>query len=236
VSDEFPAAIGAAIIAVKKQIRQIGVDEKNPHGGYAYVSVDRMYQVIGPMMAEAGLALLIDEAEADIRESAKGTPWLFTRYALRFMHESGVVSPPLMRSCALPISGPQAFGAAQSYIEKQFLRQVFKVPTGEKDADMTAQNETPPPRQQRAVPRHETQAAELRAAYAVQQASDDAQVSANLLIKMFGEAKSIDDLDDLIDKHDGTIQQLGISRRDLYADIITCLKETRRALREQANA
>ena len=108
MSDEFPAAIGAAIVAVKKQIRQIGVDEKNPHGGYAYVSVDRMYQVIGPMMAEAGLALLIDEAEADIRESAKGTPWLFTRYALRVMHESGVVSPPLMRSCALPISGPES--------------------------------------------------------------------------------------------------------------------------------
>jgi hypothetical protein len=223
MSDEFPAAIGAAIVAVKKQIRQIGVDEKNPHGGYAYVSVDRMYQVIGPMMAEAGLALLIDEAEADIRESAKGTPWLFTRYALRFMHESGVVSQPLMRSCALPISGPQAFGAAQSYIEKQFLRQIFKVPTGEKDADQTAQNEVPPPRQQRAVPRHEN-------------GPDDAQVSANLMIKMFSEAKSIDHLDDLIDRHDGTIQQLGLSRRDLYADIIACLKETRRALREQTNA
>jgi hypothetical protein len=65
---------------------------------------------------------------------------------------------------------------------------------------------------------------------------DDAQVSANLLIKMFSGATSIDNLDDLIDRHGGTIQQLGLSRRDLYTDIITCLKETRRALREQANA
>jgi hypothetical protein len=39
---------------------------------------------------------------------------------------------------ALPISGPQAYGAAQSYVEKQFLRQVFKIPTGDKDADDTA--------------------------------------------------------------------------------------------------
>ncbi len=219
----IPPCIAAAIIAVKKRIRQLGADENNPHGGYKYVSVDKFYASVGPLMAEAGLALLINEVETDVKEGSSGKPWLFARYELRFMHESGAVAPPLMRSIAMPISGPQAFGAAQSYIEKQFIRQVMKIPTGEKDADETAQNETPPPRQQRAVPRHEN-------------GPDDAQVSANLMIKMFGEAKTVDELDDLIDQHDGTIQQLGLSRRDLYADIITCLKETRRALREQANA
>jgi hypothetical protein len=90
-------------------------------------------------MAEAGLALLIDETESDVKDGKSGNPWLFAQYSLLFMHETGVVSASLRRSLAMPINGPQTYGAAQSYIEKQFLRQVFKIPTGEKDADDTAQ-------------------------------------------------------------------------------------------------
>ena len=161
----MPPAIAAAIIAVKAKVRQLGADERNQHGGYNYVSVDKMYATIGKLMAEAGLALLIDETVAEVRTSERArddgkapAPWLFVQYDLAFMHESGAVSAPLRRSCALPISGPQAYGAAQSYIEKQFLRQVFKVPTGEKDADDIAQSdEAPaatrqPPKRQKAAP------------------------------------------------------------------------------------
>ncbi len=135
----MPAAIAAAIVAVKKQIRQLGDDTKNVHGGYAYVSVDKFYERIGKLMADAGLALLIDETATDVRLSDKSqNPWLFAQYTLSFMHESGAMSGGLRRSIALPISGPQAYGSAQSYIEKQFLRQIFKVPTGDRDADETA--------------------------------------------------------------------------------------------------
>lgn len=140
----MPPAIAAAIIAVKKQVKALGSDERNEHGRYSYVSVDKFYERIGKLMADAGLALLIDETSTDVRAGEQRAdrdkppaPWLFAQYALAFMHESGAMSATLRRSIALPISGPQAFGAAQSYIEKQFLRQVFKVPTGEKDADDT---------------------------------------------------------------------------------------------------
>jgi hypothetical protein len=142
-----PPVIAAAIIAVKKQVKQLGADDKNEHGRYNFVSVDKFYERIGRLMAEAGIALLIDETITDVRASDKsGNPWLFAQYDLTFMHESGALSHPLHRSIALPISGPQAFGAAQSYIEKQFLRQVFKVPTGDKDADDTAPAEGAPSR------------------------------------------------------------------------------------------
>jgi hypothetical protein len=144
VSLGMPPALAAAIIAVKKGVKQLGVDDRNQHGGYNFVSVDKFYERIGKLMAEAGLALLIDETSTEVRTSERQrddgktpAPWLFTHYDCRFMHESGALSPPMRRSCALPISGPQAFGAAQSYIEKQLLRQIFKVPTGEKDADET---------------------------------------------------------------------------------------------------
>ncbi len=161
----MPPAIAAAIIAVKGHIRQLGSDERNTHAKYAYVSVDKFYERIGPMMAEAGLALLIDEAASAVEISEttdrdgklRKTPWLFAQYALSFMHESGAVSPPMRRSLAMPINGPQTYGAAQSYIEKQFLRQVFKIPTGEKDADETAQGDDAPARG-RSIPRFQTAA------------------------------------------------------------------------------
>jgi len=141
----MPAEIAKAIMQVKAQVKQLGADERNEHARYNYVSVDKFYAIIGPMMAEAGLALLINEAESEVRPSDKGTPWLFARYELTFLHESGAMSVlPMSRSLAMPINGPQTYGAAQSYIEKQFLRQVFKVPTGEKDADETEQGQSAP--------------------------------------------------------------------------------------------
>lgn len=141
----MPASVAAAIIAVKQKVKQLGHDDKNEHGRYNFVSVDKFYATIGKLMADVGLALLIDETATEIRASDKsGNPWLFVQYDLTFMHESGALAAPLHRSCALPINGPQTYGAAQSYIEKQFLRQVFKVPTGEKDADDTAQGEDAP--------------------------------------------------------------------------------------------
>jgi hypothetical protein len=146
VCSRMPASIAASIIAVKKQVRQIGTDERNEHGKYRYVSVDRFYERIGPMMAEAGIALLIDETDSEVKEGKSGNPWLFAHYALAFMHEDGSVSAPMRRSLAMPINGPQTYGAAQSYIEKQFLRQVFKIPTGEKDADEVAQGDDAPAR------------------------------------------------------------------------------------------
>jgi hypothetical protein len=141
----MPAEIAKAIMQVKAQVKQLGADERNEHARYNYVSVDKFYAIIGPLMAEAGLALLINEAESEVRPSDKGTPWLFARYELTFLHESGAMSVlPMSRSLAMPINGPQTYGAAQSYIEKQFLRQVFKVPTGEKDADETEQGQYAP--------------------------------------------------------------------------------------------
>lgn len=147
LAPRMPPEIAKAIVEVKKRIRQLGSDERNEHARYNYVSVDKFYAAVGPLMAEAGLALLINEASSEVRlsDGERKTPWLFCSYELTFLHESGAMSSlPMSRSLAMPINGPQTYGAAQSYIEKQFLRQVFKVPTGEKDADETAQDQIAP--------------------------------------------------------------------------------------------
>lgn len=134
----MPPVIAAAIVAVMKTVKQLGADERNDHGKYNFVSVDKFYERIGPALTNAGLMLLIDETHSEVKEGKSGNPWLFIEFALTFAHESGVMSGAMRRSVALPISGPQAYGAAQSYVEKQFMRQVFKIPTGDKDADDTA--------------------------------------------------------------------------------------------------
>lgn len=146
----MPKDIASAIVTVKGQVRALGYDDKNQHGGYRYVSVDKFYDTLGVIMAKAGLFVLMDEIASDVKEGAPNrdgrvTPWLFVRYEIRFAHASGALSHPVHRSLAQPISGPQSFGAAQSYIEKQFLRQVFKIPTGEKDADAEDNSETAEP-------------------------------------------------------------------------------------------
>jgi hypothetical protein len=44
---------------------------------------------------------------------------------------------PIRTNVTVKAQGPQAYASAKSYAEKYFLRQIFKVPTGEKvDADM----------------------------------------------------------------------------------------------------
>ena len=152
----MPPAIAAAIVEVMGMVRQIGKDADNKHGGYKYVSIDKMFDSVGPIMAEAGLGLLIDEVGTEVKASERsGAPWLFATYELTLFHGSGVMAAPLRRALAMPINGPQTYGAAQSYVQKQFLRALFQVPTGDKDADDTPQDGAPPAG--RALPRQASQ-------------------------------------------------------------------------------
>lgn len=157
---KMPPEVAQAIVAVMKQVRQLGKDDKNQHGGYKYVSVDKFYDLVGHKMAEAGLFVLMDEVSTKIEQVAgKDSKWLWATYAITLFHESGAEYGPLTRDIALPASGPQAFGSGQSYVEKQFLRALFKIPTGDKDADDVAQDEsgasTPAGTARKAAPKQE---------------------------------------------------------------------------------
>lgn len=148
----MPPAIAAAIVKVMKEVKQLGFDENNAFGKYKYVSIDKFLSFFGPKLAEAGLIVLMDEAENTVevhrtaeREGApaKESSWLHARYTFSLVHESGVMYGPLSRSVMVVASGAQAFGSAQSYLLKQFLRALFFVATGDKDED--AQEAAPLP-------------------------------------------------------------------------------------------
>ena len=144
----MPPEIAKAVIGVMRDVRTLGNDSNNPHAKYAYVSIDKFLEVIGPKMAEHGLVIMQDEVAAEIKASApdeqgKVRSALYVRYAFNLFHESGAGWGPVYRSVALPATGPQSFGSAESYMMKRFMRALFMVPTGDKDADDTQQSEMP---------------------------------------------------------------------------------------------
>jgi hypothetical protein len=136
----MPIEVAKAVIAVAKQIKQLGRDAKNEWGGWQYASVDAFYGAIGPLMAEAGLFTVVDESApptVETREStndkgvSKTGKWLTSHYDITLHHESGASWGPIRRTMMVLASGPQAFGHGVSYVDKYFLRTLFKVPTGE---------------------------------------------------------------------------------------------------------
>jgi hypothetical protein len=147
VATEMPAEIAKAIVEVKKRVRVLGKDDENKFGHFKYVSVDKFYETVGKYMADAGLFLMVDEADnaIEVRQSSEGKPcaWLTVSYALTLYHESGASFGPISRTITVQATGPQAFGSAESYVQKYFLRGLFKIPTGEADADADPQNGMP---------------------------------------------------------------------------------------------
>ena len=143
----MPPEIAKAVLAVMAKVKQLGSDERNSHGGYDYVSVDKFMSSIRPLMVEAEILLTVHEDAVEVKSytTKKGDEgsYLFLRFACEVVHSSGACWGPIYRSLALPATGPQAYGSAESYVLKRFMRALFLVPTGDKDADETASGEMP---------------------------------------------------------------------------------------------
>lgn len=130
----MPAEIAGAVNDVCTKVKMAVKEHVNKHGGYKYVSVDKFYEDMGPLMAEAGLFLVMNEAQSE-----SDGKWLTLTFHIYLYHKSGKAFGPVVRSQGVMANGPQAYAAAQSFAEKYFIRQLFKVPTGEEDADADSQ-------------------------------------------------------------------------------------------------
>lgn len=133
----IPAEVAAGINQVQSSIRRLGVDEKNNFQNYAFVSIDKFLEFVGPHMAEAGIFFIFDEVESDVRiglnDKGGQTTIMFSRWNIFIVHKSGAVAGPFTRSVIVQGGMAQAFGSAQSYLWKQFARGMFSIPTGDKD-------------------------------------------------------------------------------------------------------
>lgn len=145
---QMSPSIAAAIVAVCRDVRQLGADDRNKHGGYNFVSVDKFYAAIGPVMAKHGLATFANVARSEIVESVnddgKTKSHLHMEWELYLLHEDGSVYGAVRRDVTVIASGPQAYAAAESFVTKYFIRSTFKIPTGDKDdADLHEQEPLP---------------------------------------------------------------------------------------------
>lgn len=129
----MPAQVAAAVVSVMKGVKALEKKDRNQHGGYEFASVDAFLAAVNPLCAEAGLIVLQDEVETEVVPSGNKLPWLKVKYAFTLATSAGVTFGPLHRSVMVQATGPQAFGAAQSYVLKTFMRQIFLIATGDKD-------------------------------------------------------------------------------------------------------
>jgi hypothetical protein len=136
----FPPAIAKAIVEVMKALGTLGKEhERNDSGArYDYASIDDFIQHVRGHCAEAGLAIIPDEArDAETSEvttkAGKSMVIWNARFAFRLIHESGETYGPIYKGVMVPANGAQAAGSAQSYALKQLLRGLFLIPTGDAD-------------------------------------------------------------------------------------------------------
>lgn len=181
----IPPEIAKAIVEVMSGVRKLARGDKNQHGGYNFASIDAFLEALNPLCAEAGLFFFMDEVETEV--IPRGEPYkdqygktkespasLRVRYHITICHASGAVCGPVCRTVTVIASGAQAYGSAQSYALKQFMRSLFQIPTGDADdADHHSPGELAP---QPSMPKQAS-----RALYAELQADIDAADSVDAL-------------------------------------------------------
>jgi hypothetical protein len=141
------STIYSAIPKAMAQIKRLAKDARNADQKYDFASVDDFLAMTGPIMAEHGLFITMDEerVEAFERQGKYGpSHWLSITFLITVWHESGEHMAPARRTVEVIRTGAQSFGSAQSYALKQFQRALFCIPTGDKDdADFAERGDGP---------------------------------------------------------------------------------------------
>ena len=151
---EFPLKVAAAITQVMSSVKKLEKDSQNKFGKYAFAGIDAFLEATRPLCADAGLIIMQDEVSAEVVESqvtddygkTRFKAWLTLKFQFILAHASGEIwDSRLTRSVTVDASlGAQAYGAAQSYALKQFLRSLFQMATGDNvDADAHEQSALP---------------------------------------------------------------------------------------------
>lgn len=155
----MPPEIAKAIVSVMAKIKPLSKDMENKFQKYNYVSVDQFFDAVGRLMADAGIFVMAFENTIDISKQSttddygktKESVWMSAVYDLYIYHSTGSSYGPIKRSMRVSASGAQSYASAMSFVEKYFLRSLFKIPTGDMDEDGQTKENLPVNRQARHV-------------------------------------------------------------------------------------
>ena len=126
----------AAIAAAAGEVKRVAKDSRNIEQKYDFASIDDFMAMVGPICAKHGLVTILDEDQIEFVSKAGkygDTLWVRVAYQITTYHASGEAMPTVRRNVEVIRSGPQAYGAAQSYVLKQYYRGLFAIPTGDND-------------------------------------------------------------------------------------------------------
>ena len=151
--------IGEIVTAITKAmgaVRKVGRGGENTNDNYKFAAIDDFLTMVNPICAEHGL--MVDVTEDAIEDfTRKGkygeSAWMRVRYLVTVYHTSGQSMPPVHRTVEVLRNGAQAYGSAQSYVLKQFLRGLLLIATGDmddadferKDEGTVTRDSAPPP-------------------------------------------------------------------------------------------
>jgi hypothetical protein len=125
-----------AIAAAIGDVRKLGKGDRNKHDGYNFASVDDFLALVNPICSQHGIVVLAQEEgiEDFTRAGRNGeSSWMRVSFGFTVYHSSGQCLPTVRRTVEVLRNGAQAYGSAQSYALKQFMRALLLIPTGDKD-------------------------------------------------------------------------------------------------------
>jgi len=126
----FPPAVAKAIVGIMGDVKKLPKEDSNDYAKYRYTSIDGFLDAMRPICAKHKLAIITDEDGCRVDESGKN---LWVCFTFILVHESGESWTSSPRTVAVSATGAQAFGSAQSYALKQFMRATFQIATGDAD-------------------------------------------------------------------------------------------------------
>lgn len=139
----IPSSIVQALCQIMVTVDAVKKSQRNQHGGYNFASTDDIYAAVTRKMGEVGLVLLSLEDRCEIKrieKDGKISQWAHMEFSFVLATTADTwTDARAKRTLYIQVTGPQTFQAAQSYVEKAYLRSLLKLPTGDMDLDSMPQ-------------------------------------------------------------------------------------------------
>lgn len=133
-----------AISSAMGEIKVVAKENDNKFDKYMFASIDDFLAMVNPICVKNGLLFHMQEGVISefMKKGRNGeSSWLRMTFEITAYHTSGQSLPAVFRSVEVQRTGAQAYGSAQSYALKQYLRSLLLIPTGDKDdADFREQD------------------------------------------------------------------------------------------------
>ena len=127
------SAVNAAIAEAMAEIKTVSKNESNAHGNYSFASIDGFLGGCRDACHKHGLHPEMSVINYEQYPGTNNKMWATYTYEVSMCHKSGEETKPVVTVVALPVTGAQTSGSAQSYALKQYLRGLFLIQTGEAD-------------------------------------------------------------------------------------------------------